>query len=104
MTPADPHPPGLRGLLSRLTRRHSRRGYSWAETRTVVERDFPPERTAQILRVLTAYDDDRYGLHGPRIRRAILVLANGDDEALRHYATAARTDFRDVLYWVELPD
>lgn len=34
---------------------------------------------------------------------AILTLAQGDLDALRHYADSARSDWRDVLYWSSTP-
>jgi hypothetical protein len=32
-------------------------------------------------------------------RSAVLQLSKGDISKLRYYVTAAKTDFRDVIYW-----
>jgi hypothetical protein len=44
--------------------------------------------------------------HGftPRVQRAILMLAEGDLDRLRHYVQAATGDWRDVLWWAEYPE
>jgi hypothetical protein len=38
-----------------------------------------------------------------RVLRAVVRLADGSLEALSHYASSAREDWRDVLYWAEHP-
>ena len=38
-----------------------------------------------------------------RVLKAVVVLAEGDLERLRHFAVQAQTDYRDVLYWSETP-
>jgi hypothetical protein len=38
-----------------------------------------------------------------RVLLAILTLAQGNLDTLRHYADIARSDWRDVLYWTEHP-
>lgn len=37
-------------------------------------------------------------------RFAILQLSKGDINKLRHYVAAAKTDFRDVIYWASTQD
>ena len=65
--------------------------------------DLSPEVEAQLLRALPADTAEQaQGIFNPsqddRILRAVLTLADGDLERLRHYAAIAETDHRDVLF------
>lgn len=56
------------------------------------------ERARTLLEPLLALPE------GPRIARCVWWLAGRDDDALErlaHYATAARVDYRDVIWWAE---
>jgi len=51
---------------------------------------------------------DQYGVepHEPereRVQIAILKLSGSDEGKLLHFVTAAKLDYRDVLWWSEYP-
>ena len=52
---------------------------------------------------------DHYGVepHEPereRVQIAILKLSGSDEGKLLHFVTAAKLDYRDVLWWSEYPE
>ena len=54
-----------------------------------------------VLQRINIWDAEVKGLLDDRIVRSVLFLADGDLEKYEHYETAARTDFRDVLWQAE---
>lgn len=63
-----------------------------------IEADFGPGALNGIAPVLAPLFESS---GGERIARCVLILAAGDIAKLRHFATQARQDFRDVIYWAE---
>ena len=65
----------------------------------VIMRDFGEARLPEVLAVLAkcSFNDT------PRVRLAILKLANGNLETLAEQTTIASQDFRDVVAWAEYP-
>jgi hypothetical protein len=53
--------------------------------------------------VLNTYRPGEQGEGVERVRRAVLTLADGDLERLRHLTQQAQQDFRDVLFWADNP-
>jgi hypothetical protein len=62
---------------------------------------FPPEEIETAMTVLDTYGTAAYELERERVQLAILKLSAGQIDQLRHYTQAAKTDYRDVLYWAE---
>jgi hypothetical protein len=65
-----------------------------------IREDFPTHAQATVARLLDEYDEREV----ERVQLAILHLAAGDVEKLRHYVQQAKLDYRDVLYWAEYPN
>ncbi len=67
-------------------------------------RDFGKENLSQVLDILQEYGKQDWNRPGsPRVRLAILKLANGDLEELSKQTETAIQDFRDVLSLAEYP-
>jgi len=67
-------------------------------------RDFGRERLSQVMEILNEYGKQEWNRPGsPRVRLAILKLANGDLEKLIEHTELAIRDFRDVLAMAEYP-
>jgi hypothetical protein len=66
----------------------------------VIRRDFPAEEQAGVTALLDTYKNNE----AVRVKLAILKLAAGDVQKIRHYVAAASTDYRDVLAWAEYPE
>jgi hypothetical protein len=79
----DPPPAGAAALSAKILAR--------------VAAEFDATDRAEVERLLLHYMDERQD--PDRIRNAVLDLAKGDAEEVRNYVEAARSDFRDVLYW-----
>jgi hypothetical protein len=60
-----------------------------------ITRFFADHQVDEVIDTLGQYT----GPEPHRVKRAILVLAQGDMFRLRHYLDVAMTDYRDVLYW-----
>lgn len=69
------------------------------EQRTLdhIAKKFPAEKQAAVIELLNGYA----GPEAPRVVRDILLLSKGSLASVRQYLEAARTDYRDVLYWAE---
>src|SRR5437762_8779656 len=69
------------------------------EQRTLerISKEFPASEQAAVAELLSGYS----GPEGERIAWDVLQLSKGSLESIRHYLQAARTDYRDVLYWAE---
>jgi len=55
---------------------------------------------APVIELLSGYSGPEAG----RIGWDILQLSKGSLESVRHFVQAAKTDYRDVLYWAEYYD
>ena len=64
---------------------------------------FPGREVAAILSILDAYGAQAWEPERERVQRAILTLAQGDEDKLRKYVAMAKTDYRDVLMAAEYP-
>jgi len=42
-------------------------------------------------------------LNSERVLSAVVALSEGHLDRLRHFTQAAQTDYRDVLFWAEIP-
>lgn len=69
---------------------------------TIVGAEFGDDATVA-LPILMSYGDGAYDFEPDRVRRALVTLADGDLERLRHFCARAHEDFRDVLMWAEHP-
>ena len=49
------------------------------------------------IKIVESYD----GLEGDRVKEAVVRLASGSLDGLRHFLETAKKDYRDVLYWSE---
>lgn len=61
---------------------------------------FGSDQIPDVLEVLGWYDD----VQVDDVHRAVLMLSNGDMNALVDLVVAAVDDFRDVLMWASLPE
>lgn len=67
-----------------------------------VARTFPHNDPATILTLLDLYGTERHEGGREQIQLAILKLSDGDIEKLPDLVRAAKHDWRDILYWLEL--
>lgn len=65
-----------------------------------IAKDFSQAERASIVELLTRYA----GPEPARVTWDILELSQGSLEKVRQYVEAAKTDYRDVLYWAEYYD
>ncbi|MBK6748564.1 MAG: hypothetical protein KA956_09785 [Pyrinomonadaceae bacterium] len=70
---------------------------SEADVERIVDRDFGKDKAAEVLSSLRGFDT------GPRVRLAILKVANGDLERLQEAGKVAIQDYRDILSEAEYP-
>lgn len=67
-------------------------------------RDFGKENLAEAMGILKKYGQHKETRLGtPRVRLAILKLANGDLDLLSKYTENANQDFRDIISLAEYP-
>lgn len=76
---------------------------SSADVERIVRRDFPADRSAEVLAMLAEYGTERWHREPDRVRLAALKLAVGRIEQLRHEIEGAKCDYRDVLALAEYP-
>ena len=62
-----------------------------------IDSAFPAPLRAAVEGLLAEYT----GVERERVLLDILKLSAGDIEHVRRYVAAARTDYRDVIYWAE---
>jgi hypothetical protein len=75
-----------------------------ADVERVVRRDFPAERFAEVMAMLSEYGaDESWQREADRVRLAALKLAAGSMERLRYEIEGAKSDYRDVLGPAEYP-
>lgn len=61
----------------------------------------PTEYAASARRLLPRRDELPLSPPYERVLHAVLDLADGDWQQLRHHAESAKRDWRDVLWWAE---
>ena len=74
-----------------------------ADVERIVRRDFPADRTVEVLALLDEYGEEDWQREPDRVRLAALKLAAGDLERLRSEIEGAKRDYRDVLGPAEYP-
>lgn len=74
-----------------------------ADVDRIVRRDFPPEEVAAVHAALAEYGKQKWHNEVPRVRVAILKLANGHLDKLPRIIRTAAEDYRDVLSMAEYP-
>jgi hypothetical protein len=74
-----------------------------ADVERIVRRDFPADRTAEVLAMLDEYGQETWHRESHRVRLAALKLAAGDIKRLRYEIESAKRDYRDVLGPAEYP-
>jgi hypothetical protein len=74
-----------------------------ADVERIVRRDFPADRTVEVLAMLDEYGKEAWQREPHRVRLAALKLAGGDIKRLRHEIEGAKCDYRDVLGPAEYP-
>ena len=62
---------------------------------------FPQGDTAAIVEMLDLYGTEPYERERERVQLAVLTLSQGSEDKLLQFVQAAKTDYRDVLSWVE---
>lgn len=72
-----------------------------ADVERIVRRDFAPTQVNEALGLLATYGTAEWEREAPRVRAAILKLADGDIEHLRRELDVAKRDYRDVLLGAE---
>ena len=76
---------------------------SRADVERIVRRDFPADRTVEVLAMLDEYGKEDWQREPHRVRLAALKLAAGDIKRLRYEIEGAKRDYRDVLGPAEYP-
>ena len=74
-----------------------------ADVERIVRRDFPADRTVEVLAMLDEYGKETWQREPHRVRLAALKLAAGDIKRLRYEIEGAKCDYRDVLGPAEYP-
>lgn len=74
-----------------------------ADVERVVRRDFPADRVADVMAMLSEYGVEDWQREADRVRLAALKLAAGSIERLRYEIEGAKADYRDVLGPAEYP-
>ena len=75
-----------------------------ADVERIAVRDFGNAQLSQVMEILQEYGKQEWNRPGgPRVRLAILKLANGDLEQLSMHTKIAIQDGRDVLSLAEYP-
>jgi hypothetical protein len=72
-----------------------------ADVERIARRDFAPAQADEVLALLNTYGAESWQREAPRVRAAILKLADGDIEHLRRELDVAKRDYRDVLVGAE---
>ncbi len=69
----------------------------------IIAETFPNEDSATVLEILNLYGTETYERDQEWVQRAILKLCHRSNvDELLNLVAAAKTDYRDVLYWLEL--
>src|SRR5512140_2156912 len=90
------------GLRSRLNSNGRRRMSSTrADVEAAVLAAFPGSDAATIMSVIDLYGTEPYERERERVQLAIVGLSRGSEEKLLELVQVAKTDYRDVLSWVD---
>jgi hypothetical protein len=74
-----------------------------ADVERVAKRDYPAEDLSTVHSILSGYGKEDWQREVPRVRLAILKLADGNLDQLLDSAEVATKDHRDVLATAEYP-
>ncbi len=74
-----------------------------ADVERIVRRDFAPHEASTVLEALSEYGRQEWHRDAPRVRVAILKLADGNLSRLRSAVKTSIRDARDVLSHAEHP-
>jgi hypothetical protein len=66
-----------------------------------VARCFSDAERNRALEILDTYGLEPHEGETERVQLAVLNLCGGDLGRLKHFVEAAKTDYRDVLFWSE---
>ena len=55
----------------------------------------------EVVEILENYGKEIHEQEAPRVRLAVLKLANTDINEIRKYVDMAKQDYRDILAWAE---
>ncbi|MDE2420772.1 MAG: hypothetical protein KGO49_06265 [Gammaproteobacteria bacterium] len=67
-----------------------------------VQTAFPKSDTSTILDILDLYGTEPYEREINRVKLAIITLSEGSEDKLLYFLQIAKTDYRDVLCWVDM--
>ena len=70
----------------------------------IILRDFPQEEFDSIVAVMNKYGTEEWERERPRVRLAVLKLADGNLEKLKQAIETAKRDCRDVVAAAEYPE
>lgn len=73
------------------------------DLKRIIRRDYSSCDAAVVQQTLEAYGKESWRREVNRVRLAVLKLGNGHLEHLSSAVRFACIDYRDVLYWAELP-
>jgi hypothetical protein len=74
---------------------------SRADVEAAVKVVFPHSDAATVLAVIDLYGIEPHERERERVQLAIVALSQGNEDKLLEFVQAAKTDYRDVLSWVE---
>ena len=60
--------------------------------------------SAELETLLEEYGREPHEREVERVRRAIVLLSEGDLASARYFVSVAKTDYRDVLFWADNPE
>lgn len=72
-----------------------------ADVERIVRRDYAADLADEVLADLRTYGTESWEKEVPRVRIALLRLANGNIDVLRQQLDYAKRDYRDVLLGAE---
>jgi hypothetical protein len=73
--------------------------HSREEVIAAVTAAFSESDAATILGVLDLYGVLEHERERERVQLAIIALSEGNEDKLLYFVQAAKTDYRDILYW-----
>jgi hypothetical protein len=73
------------------------------DVKRIALRDFGDAQVALALSILEEFGKQAWNRPSPRVRLAILKLADGEPDRLLDETQRAIQDYRDVLSWAEYP-
>ncbi len=68
---------------------------------SAVKKTFPNSDISTILSILDLYGTESYEREIERVKMAIITLSEGSEDKLLYFIQIAKTDYRDVLCWVD---